>query len=174
MPALGLAPVQAETIQLTCARENIIAPGWTGPLSVTFSGDPNGPLAVRSDHTQLDLHGSMEISAEDNSRRIWAYEDTKAIMPDLADLDACSASKVPKEVVADADFFNVMSMSCLETVKLGADPVPIKASVKIFVFSDDDVTVEIRRTYLDPSQGPGGVMYIENYPGDCKVGAPPP
>ncbi len=162
---------RAETIQLTCARENTTAPGWTGPLTVTFNGNPNGTLVVRSDHTQLDLRGSMETSAEDKSKRIWANEDTKAVMPDLAALDACSASKVPKDIVADADFFNVMSMSCLATVKLGAEPVPIKASVKIIVFSADDVGVEIRRTYLDPSKGPGGVMYIENYPGDCKLGA---
>lgn len=167
-----LSPVsaRAETIHVTCNRENITAPGWTGPLTATFDGDPNGMLVIRADHTRLDLHGSM-ATAQDNSKQVWASEDTKAIMPDLADLDACSASKVPKDVVADADFFNIMSMSCLQTVKLSAEPVPIKASVRIFVFSAQDVTVEIKRTYQDPSKGPGGVMYIESYPDGCKVGA---
>src|SRR5688572_5919935 len=61
---------RAETIRLTCARENTTAPGWTGPLTVTFEGNPNGTLVVRSAHTQLDLRGSMETSAEDKSKRI--------------------------------------------------------------------------------------------------------
>lgn len=169
--ALGPDMASAEIVQVTCTRENMMAPGWDEPLSVTFDGSPNGTLVVRAPHTNLDLKGSMEIDASSGWKRIWAYEDTKAVMPDLAELDACSAASVPKDIEADADFFNVMSMSCLAKVKLGAEPVAIEASVKVLVFPENDVAVEIRRTYRDPSSGPGGVMYIQTFPDNCKLGA---
>lgn len=161
----------AEIIEVACARENMMAPGWDEPLSVTFDGSPNGTLIVRAPHTNLDLKGSMETDPDSGWKRMWAYEDTRAIMPDLKELDACSAASVPKDIEADADFFNVMSMSCLAKVKLGAEPVAIEASVKVLVFPENDVAVEIRRTYRDPSSGPGGVMYIQTFPDNCKLGA---
>jgi len=166
MPPLA---AYAESIQLSCERESVTAPGWNGPLSVSYEGGETGTLVINSDHTQLSLTGTLETNAEDGAKLISAFQETTAIMPDLAALDSCTAAKVPKDFAGDADFYNVTSMSCLETVEAGADPVPIKASVRIGILPPQDVIIEITRTYLTASTGPGGVMYIETYPAGCKV-----
>jgi hypothetical protein len=173
--SLAAAPSRSgEVIGIACEKESTTTPGWGDVLTANYEGDETGRLIVDAAHTRLELAATKSIRAEDGAVSLLAGGEVAAIMPDLERLDACTAENVPAEFAEDPDFYNVASMGCLETVEMGAEPVAVRASVNIGILSEEDVIVEIRRTYLDPSSGPGGVAYIETYPTGCTVVTGPP
>lgn len=159
----------AESLSLTCERESVTAAGWSKPLNIVYEGAESGTVVVTAENTQLSLAATYKTRAEDGAKVIDAFGETTAIMPDLTALDACTAADVPADFKDDADFYNVASLSCLGVIKAGSEPVSIDASVRVGILPTSDVIVEIKRTYLEPSSGPGGVMYIETYPANCKL-----
>ncbi len=163
----------AESIAISCEKETITVPEWKNPLSISYEGAENGTLAIKAEHTEFSLPASFRMHAEDGTRMIEAFAETTAVMPDLAALDGCTAAKIPADLKGDADFYNVTSMSCLGVTAASAAPVRITASVRIGILPPADVIVEMKRTYLDASAGPGGVMYVETYPANCKVDSDP-
>jgi len=161
----------AATLQVGCEQETVGVPGWTGPLLVTYDGEDSGTLSVKSDHTDLSLDATYRTRPEDGAKVIVGFGEIAATMPDLALLDACTAARVPADFKDDADFYNVISMSCLGVTQPSANPVPIKATVRVGIFPPDDAIIEIKRTYQTASTGPGGTMYIETFPKNCRLDA---
>jgi hypothetical protein len=168
---LTTLPAPAETLQISCEQETVGVPEWTGPLVITYEGEESGRLNVKSDHTELSLDATYRTRPEDGAKVIDGVGEIAATMPDRELLDACTAARVPTDFKDDADFYNVTSMSCLGVTQPSAGPVPIKASVRIGILPSDDAIVEIKRTYQAASTGPGGTMYIETYPKNCKLDA---
>lgn len=164
----GQAPARAKTIEPTWRCDKVVAPGRTWTIAVKSQGDPDGPMAIRSDRARPDLRGSMEHVAEDSSTSLRVRAETRAIMPGRADLDARSASGVPAAAEAGAGFPDVMGMSCPETMKRGAEPFRVAAPVMILASSADGVAVEIRRTRPGQSGGTGGIVYVRNRHCDRK------
>lgn len=164
-------PSRGANLQITCEQETVGVPGWTAPLVVTYAGGETGTLSVKSDHVELWLDATYRVRPEDGAKVIDGAADVAVIMPDLALLDACTAARVPADFKDDGDLYFVTSTSCLGETQPSAEPVPIRASVSVGLLPTEDAIIEIRRTYQAPSAGPGGSLYIETYPANCKLDA---
>lgn len=167
----SLPSASAATFQITCEQETVGVPEWISPLVITYTGEASGTLTLSSEHLNLSLPGTYRIRPEDGAKVIDGFADTEATMPDLAQLDACTAARVPADLKGDADAYNITSMSCLGSTPPSAGPVPIRASVRVGVLPTKEAIVEIKRTYQAASAGPGGAMYIETYPKNCSLDA---
>lgn len=168
---LSTTPVRGAAMQISCEQETVGVPDWTGPLVVTYVGGESGTLSVTSDHIELSLVATYTTRPEDGAKVIDGYGEVAAKMPDLALLDACTQARIPADFTDDADFYTVTSMSCLGETEPSAEPVQVMATVRVGILPTDDAIVEIKRTYQAASTGPGGVMYIETYPKNCRLDA---
>ena len=173
-------PAIADTVKITCAQADMIA-GADDPLTVTYEGDASGTLTVASERINLALPATKELRTGEFEGKphsvtgIRAFAEVETTMPDRAALEACAAKSVAPEFKDDADMFAVSMLSCVKSAQSAAAPVRVAAQLSVaLVPSDiagaaDDVVVEIKRTYLEKANAPGGSISLDAFPGQCVL-----
>ena len=169
--------VFAGSIKVACEGESVTIPGWTsGTMNVIYDDSEKGKIAIKGPHTDFSLPATLisMASADPPSNIISASGQTQAVMPDLAAVDSCVASKVSPDQKNDRDVYLITALSCIEGAPPSAGPVPIIASVKLGLMKGEateppDTWLEGEITYTDKSAGPDGKLTIPLFPKECKV-----
>ncbi len=166
----------AGPVKIACQGESVAIPGWTnGTMNVVYDDTGQGKLVIKGPHIEMSLPASLISMASANppSNIISASGQTRAVMPDLATVDNCVASKVSPDENNDRDTYLNTALACMEAAPPSKGPVLIVASVKVGLMKGDaqqtDTWFEGEITYSDPSAGPGGRLTIPLLPGECKV-----
>jgi hypothetical protein len=101
---------------------------------------------------------------------IYGGAEITTVMPELAEVDACVAGKLPPEERKDADIYLNAALSCFGKAPTSRTPVPVRASVKLgFASGDSGARVEMTITYAARSASPDGAMSIDLMPRDCRL-----
>lgn len=174
--ALPFHRANAEPVNVSCAGEDVLNAGWSGPLTISYSGGPEGNMTVKSAHIDMTIPAtqterSREVDgAEVIATSILGSGETTSIMPDSAELLACAARNIQPEFNDDTDMQAMALMGCVPQTQPSAAAVKIQATVRIGLLpGDDGVIVEIKRRYVDALTSAGGELSIETFPKDCKL-----
>jgi len=166
----------AEVVNVSCVSEDVINAGWNGPLTISYSGGPEGEMSVKSAHIDLILPASQtERSGEVDGAEVRAVSivgsgETMSTMPDSSALLACASQTIQPEFKDDADMQAMALMGCIPQTELGPVDVKIQATVRVGLLpGDEGVIVEIKRRYIDALMPAGGEVSIETFPKDCKL-----
>lgn len=176
--AFPASPVFAGTVNITCAKADVMA-GGSGPMTVTYDGEATGMITIASGPVNLSVPANKTVRTGTLDGKphsvtgIIGASDGAIPMPDRLALEACASKNIQPEFKDDADMYAVALLSCVSSTPLAAAPVNANASVNIALVSNsgggEDVVVEIKRTFLDKSAVPGGTISIETFPGDCAL-----
>jgi hypothetical protein len=183
------AAANAETIALTCAPHDVGAPTGaaatppTGAMTIAYSGAAAGTLTVKGPFGEMALPASIELregtveGVNDgkpySAVGVRAAGPAKLLMPDKAAIEACVAAKLKPDDAKDADLAFMAAMSCTASAPPGANPVPVAASVEIALTAVapgqwEVLTVDMKRTFAEPSALPGGALTVESDP-RCEI-----
>ena len=153
----------AATMTFACtARDS----GKDVPLTLTYDGDADGTLTVKSADGVMTL--KARYTAQDaNNWGIDAYGPATVIMPDRAALEACLKAKAQPGDLDDADVVTVLALDCQASVAPSAAPVAVSAEVEISAI-DGGLNAFITRKYADTSPVAGGHIELSSVPPpDC-------
>jgi hypothetical protein len=165
----------AAPLTIACAQEDRMVEGWTGPLTISYTGEATGNVTVKSEHVAFSLPAQTgSATAADGTERatIIGSGETSSVMPDPQALKACMDAALPPEQANDEDKQFQALRECASKVAMSPSPIGVQASVTIVVGGlspgDDPngVIVAIKRSYADAS---GANVTIRTSPDNCKV-----
>jgi hypothetical protein len=170
----------AASLTIQCEREDVIVPGWSAPLTLSYPGGASGDLTVTSEHVIFSLPAAQTETtdvvdgAEVTATTISGSGETSSLMPDPEALMACVAGTLQPEFKDDADVRFTTMLGCVPKVAMSASPIAIHASITVGLFpganpNAPDVNVEIKRSYADLKTPAGERVTIETYPKNCKI-----
>lgn len=177
----GATPTaNAASVIIECTREDMMVPGWTGPLTISYPGGESGDISVTSEHVTFSLPvRRIEMTetvdgTEMTATMISGSGATSSAMPDAEALIACATASLRPELKDDADVQALALLGCVPKVVMGASPIAVHADISVGLVPGNnpdapDVNVQINRTYTDAKALAGGSLTIETYPGHCKL-----
>ena len=164
---------QAENISIKCEASQ----GWQAPaMTLVYEGSDTGTLTLKSEFGEMSLPASKELreavgenGEKQSATGIRAAGLAKVLMPDKGAAEACAKGKLTPEQSQDTDIVFTTVLGCLGQAPMGQTPIDIKASVEIAITEPPSVYVGLKRTYLEPSELPGGEpIAVEAYP-NCTL-----
>lgn len=176
----GLGTAMAEPIKIVCAGEDTLQQGWTGPLTIIYSGGEAGEVTIASEHLAFTAPANLRQSKETaggvemNLVSISGAVEAGMAMPDPEALRACIAENIAPEFKDDADVTFVTLLSCLPKTPNAASPQLAHGNVRIGLISETgqavpDVIVEISRRYIGETLANGEAIKFDHFPRDCTL-----
>ena len=169
----------AASLTIECETEDRMMVGWTGPLTISYSGGASGDAAVKSEHVTFSLPATQTegTTAADGPKKtiIMGSGETSSVMPDPHALKACIDSSLPPEQADDEDKQFQALRECASKVAMSPSPIGVHASMTIIVgglVPGDDpngVIVAIKRDYADVKTASGADVIIRTSPDKCKL-----
>ncbi|HVZ14088.1 MAG TPA: hypothetical protein VG894_06475 [Bauldia sp.] len=132
------------------------------PFTVSYTGDANGMLTVKSADGEMDLKARY-VEQDANNWGIDGFGPATVIMPDKTALEACLKAKAQPGDLDSADAVAFLVVECENAVAPGAAPVSITADVQIS-YTDGDFEVFLMRKYADTSPVAGGHIELSSVP----------
>jgi hypothetical protein len=151
--------------------------GNTSDMTITYEGDDQGTLIVKSASGEMTLPATKETREGTNDAGetysvtgIRASGKTTALMPDKAAIESCVKGKLPPDQLADEDIAFTTALGCSSATPLGTEPVKINGYVEIAVIEPPTAQVFITKTFVEPTSLPGGTLKIDSLPPpNCSI-----
>src|SRR5436190_2815166 len=146
----------AAPLTINCEAEDRMVEGWTGPLTISYSGGASGDVAVKSEHVTFSLPATeTRTTAADGAEKptIIGSGETSSVMPDPQALKACIDAALAPNQANDEDMQFQALRGCVPKVAMSPSPIGVQASMTIIVgglLPGDDpkgVVVAIKRGY---------------------------
>ncbi len=173
--AIGCGPAQAAAINFSCEQEDMMTPGWSGPLSISYQ---DGQVTVASGHLNFTVpatgseRSGVVDGVEVSAKGISGAAEIMAAVPEAQALLDCALASLQPEFKSDADMLALAVPACLSKTAPAATPVAMQADISIGLIPNKtagtpDVIVEISRSYMN-----GPALKLDTFPRNCAVVVP--